>query len=289
MLLAIDVGNTNIVLGLYRLAAEADKSAATKVAPELLAHWRVTTPRTVTIDEIGVMLGDLFSLRSLSLADVTGVVVSSVVPPIDSTLRRALETYCRVKPLFVEPGVRTGVPILTDNPSEVGADRIVNCVAAHDLFKSMDAATQHPHIIVVDLGTATTFDVVSPKGEYLGGAIAPGLGISADALFTRAARLPRVDVRKPARIIGTNTVDHLQIGLYYGYIGLVDGILERMVAELGPETKILATGGLARLIAGGSKYISMVDEHLTLTGLRLIYERNERGDRSSERGAKSRS
>ena len=289
MLLAIDVGNTNIVLGLYRLAAEADKSAATKVAPELLAHWRVTTPRTVTADEIGVLLGDLFSLRSLSLADVTGVVVSSVVPPIDSTLRRAFETYCRVKPLFVEPGVRTGVPILTDNPSEVGADRIVNCVAAHDLFKSTDAAAPHPHIIVVDLGTATTFDVVSPKGEYLGGAIAPGLGISADALFTRAARLPRVDVRKPARIIGTNTVDHLQIGLYYGYIGLVDGILERMVAELGPETKILATGGLARLIAGGSKYISMVDEHLTLTGLRLIYERNERGDRSSERGAKSRS
>ena len=302
MLLAMDVGNTNIVLGLYHPGG-ADKSPATpgassvapseitgdaksyaKAASELLAHWRVTTPRTVTADEIGVLLGDLFSLRSLSLADVTGVVVSSVVPPIDSTLRRALETYCRVKPLFVEPGVRTGVPILTDNPSEVGADRIVNCVAAHDLFKTGDTAKPHPHIIVVDLGTATTFDVVSPKGEYLGGAIAPGLGISADALFTRAARLPRVDVRKPARIIGTNTVDHLQIGLYYGYIGLVDGILERMVAELGPETKILATGGLARLIAGGSKYISMVDEHLTLSGLRLIYERNER----PERGHKTR-
>lgn len=293
MLLAIDVGNTNTVLGLY------GPGGSTAPAPQLLAHWRVTTPRAVTVDEIGMLLGELFSLRSLSLADVTGVVVSSVVPPIDSTLRRALETYCRVRPLFVEPGVRTGVPILTDNPSEVGADRIVNCVAAHDLFKqsapgegaqgSTNHHAVHPHIIVVDLGTATTFDVVSPRGEYLGGAIAPGVGISADALFTRAARLPRVDVRKPAKIIGTNTVDHLQIGLYYGYIGLVDGILERMIAELGPETKILATGGLARLIAGGSKYISVVDEHLTLTGLRLIYERNERGERNPDRGARAKS
>jgi len=317
MLLAIDVGNTNTVLGLYRLASPAAPSRSGGPSlvrsgtggepkpsqtsePELLAHWRVTTPRTVTSDEIGILLGDLFSLRSLSLSDVTGVIVASVVPPIDSILRRALETYCRVKPLFVEPGVRTGVPILTDSPAEVGADRIVNCVAAHDFFKnaippkessapSLEPRTSnpepglHPHIIVVDLGTATTFDVVTPRGEFAGGAIAPGLGISADALFTRAARLPRVDIRKPARVIGTGTVDNLQIGLYFGYIGLVDGILARMVAELGPDTKIIATGGLASLIAGGSKFISHVDEHLTLTGLRLIYERNERSDRNSDR------
>jgi type III pantothenate kinase len=270
MLLVMDVGNTNTVLGLYRLGDGNAPDAAT----ELVANWRITTPAKQTVDEFGVLLRNLFGLRGLEIGVVDGIAISSVVPPLDSTLRQVCEVYFRVKPLFIEPGVKTGLPVLTDNPTEVGADRIVNCVAAFEQFGGPT--------IVVDLGTATTFDVISKKGEFMGGAIAPGLGISADALFARAARLPRISVKKPAKVIGTGTVDNIQIGLYYGYIGLVDGILERMIAEMGPETKTVATGGLAKLIAEGSKYIGAVDEMLTLTGLRIVYERNL--DRHRKRG-----
>ena len=273
MLLALDVGNTNTVIGLYQLGNDATEPAT---ETEMVANWRITTPSSVqTSDEFGVLLRNLFELKGLQIGVVDGIVISSVVPPLDSTLRQVCELYFKVKPLFVEPGVKTGMPVLTDNPIELGADRIVNCIAAFDRFGGP--------CIVVDMGTATTFDAISRKGEFLGGAIAPGLGISADALFSRAARLPRVDIKKPGKVIGTSTVDNIQIGLYYGYIGLVDGILERMIVELGPDTKTVATGGLAKLIAGGSKHIGAVDNMLTLTGLRLIYERNL--DRHRKRGA----
>jgi type III pantothenate kinase len=272
MLLAIDVGNTNTVLGLYRLTAEGGAPVA---SPEMVANWRITTPSTKqTSDEFSVLLHNLFALKGLQIESVDGIVISSVVPPLDSILRQVCEFHFRIKPLFVEPGVKTGMPVLTDNPADLGADRIVNCVAAFDRFGGP--------CIVVDMGTATTFDVISKKGEFLGGAIAPGLGISAEALFLRAARLPRIDIKKPSKVIGTGTIDNIQIGLYYGYIGLVDGILERMLAEMGPGTKTVATGGLAKLIASGSKYIGAVDEMLTLTGLKLIYERNQ--DRHRKRG-----
>ena len=263
MLLAMDVGNSNIVLGLY----EAEGAGYGSV---LKAEWRITTPRASTTDEFGVVLRNLFLLHGVAMEAVTGIAISSVVPPLDGMLRQVCERYFKPMPLFVEPGVKTGLPVLIDNPSELGADRVVNCVAAYERFKSA--------CIVVDMGTATTFDVVSAKGEFLGGAIAPGLGISAEALFSRAARLPRIDVKKPVKVIGTGTVDNLQIGLYYGYIGLVDGILERMLEQMKAdgmgEVKTVATGGLAGLIAGGSKYLGEVDGALTLTGLRIVYERN---------------
>jgi len=231
-----------------------------------------------------VLFRNLFAMNKIEVSATTGIVISSVVPPLDSTLREVCERYFQIKPLFIEPGVKTGMPVHYDNPAEVGADRIVNSVAAFEKFGGP--------CIVVDFGTATTFDVVSPKGEYLGGIITPGIGISADALFKRTARLPRVDIRKPPRVIATNTVNSLQSGLYYGYIGLIDGILERLIDELGKEVKVVATGGLASLMGSGSKYIREVDDLLTLEGLRIIYDRNvphlrRRGDHNHVTAAAS--
>lgn len=261
MLLALDVGNTNTVLGLYRLDGEK---------PELAAHWRVTTHRTQTVDEYGVFFVRLFEMQGMAPSQVTHIIIASVVPPVDSTLRRVCEDYFHVEPMFVEPGIKTGMPMLIDNPSELGADRLADSIAAYERYGGP--------CIVVDFGTATKFEVISAKGEYLGGAIAPGLGLSADALFSRAARLSRVDIKRPPKVIGTNTVGHLQSGLYFGYIGLVDGILERILSELKPEPgrqpRIVATGGLARMVAEDSRYIGEIDEWLTIDGLRILFERN---------------
>jgi type III pantothenate kinase len=254
ILLVMDVGNTNTVLGAFR-------------DDELVAHWRLTTARDQTVDEYGILTRNLFTLADLEPRGIAGIIISSVVPPLNQTLAQMAERYLGTKALFVEPGIKTGMPVHYEPPADVGADRIVNGVAAFETYGGP--------AIVVDFGTAITFDAISARGEYLGGVIAPGVGIASEALFARAARLPRVEIKDPGNIIGTNTVGSMQAGLYYGYVALVDGILDRMKQKLGDETRVVATGGQAALVVRGSRHRVELDEFLTLRGLRILWQRNQ--------------
>lgn len=253
MLLVIDVGNSNIVLGAY------DGS-------RLMRDWRIATDKAKTHDEYGILFHNLFRMSDLDPSAIDGIIISSVVPPLTGVLELLAQRYFGHKPLVVGPGIRSGMSIHYDNPREVGADRIVNAVAGYEKYRCP--------LIIVDFGTATTFDYVNAKGEYCGGAIAPGLMISLEALFQRASKLPRVEVAKPSSVIAKNTVNSMQAGIVYGYVGLVDGIVSRMKTESRDNPKVIATGGLSRIIAAESKSIDHIEEFLTLEGLRILYERN---------------
>lgn len=253
MLLVIDVGNTNIVLGVYK-------------DTELLDHWRISTDRQRTTDEYGVLIRELFYLNDLRADDINAIIISSVVPPVVPTLERMCQRYFGLSPLLIGPGVKTGMDIRYDNPREVGADRIVNAVAAYEKYGGP--------VIIVDFGTATTFCAVDAKGVYLGGSICPGIGISTEALVQRTAKLPRIELKRTDSVICRNTIESMQAGVFYGFVGQVEGIVSRMRRELDMSACVVATGGLAVVIAPATKAIDVVEPMLTLEGLRIIYERN---------------
>ncbi len=253
MLLAIDIGNSNTTLGVFRNRT-------------LVFNFRLTTRIGQTMDEYGIFVRNLLSLAGIERETLKGMVVASVVPPLDDVIETMAKKYLNLDPLFIRPGIKTGLALNVESPSDVGADRIVDCVGALSLHE--------PPLIVVDFGTATTFDAVSEKHEFLGGAIAPGLKISAESLFQKAAKLPEVPFQKPDMAIGRNTVTNIQSGLFFGYVGLVNEILSRMKLELGSESKVIATGGLASVIVPESGLIDLLDENLTLEGLRVLFEKN---------------